>query len=452
VKRGKQVFMSLGCALALLSMPALAQAQQAAPVQAPVGPLPAPVQAPVGSAGVPSLSLVIGVGHDDPANQANMDDTHRLFDYTDFFSRSVTVHSGDTLDFRWSAGSTHVVALAGDEAAARKAYPVGNLDTEDANLAPGSGGAKITLGPGQQSITGGSTGGGGQIGRPESPPPCGLPSAGQVPCIFKGGNDVEATGIVAALDPQSGQPTPLDWKVTINAAPGSYAYFCYIHPGMRGTLTVAPADQPISTQAQVDAASAAQFADDQSKALAVEQAANSVVFSGGAPGTRVYQVLVGLAAADNHVAIDEILPNKPLSLVPGDQVQYVWKDSHEVHTVTFPNDMAKVPNFPGFDCGTTFQPVPEGAPPPGAAPFVPCADPTEKAPEPIFDPGNAASGTALSDPSAVVDSGIFIGADYGLTPPATSWSVKVTGSTKPGSYQWMCTVHDWMQGTITVGG
>lgn len=442
MKPRNRKLLGLGCSLGLLLMPAVAQAQVAPPVQAPSGPVPAPVQAPVPALGE---GLVIGVDHLDVANQANMDNTHRLFEYTDFFSRSVTVHSGDVLDFRFAPGSNHTVALASDETAARKAYPVGGLDSDDPIKAIGSGGAKITQGPGQQSIANGV------VGEPNSPPTCGVTAMGQAPCAFRGGSDIENTGIVGAFDPKTGQPTPLDWKITINATPGAYTFFCYIHPGMRGNLTVVPAGQAATTQAQIDAASSQQFADDQASALAAEKAANSITYSGGAPGTRTYQVQVGISAANNHVAIDEMLPNQPLQLVAGDQVKYLWNDPHNVHTVTFAADMTKAPEAFGFDCGSTYQPVPSGPPAAGQPAFVPCTDPVEKAPELIGDPGNAPSGTALADPNTLVDSGFLAGTNYGIVSTSPSWAVTVNNSSKAGNYVWFCTVHDWMHGSLTVG-
>lgn len=399
------------------------------------------VQAPAIAHPAAAKPLVIGVDHADPANQ--QPDKNRVFEYSDFFSRTVTVHSGDVVDFQAAPGSFHIIGLASDANAAIAAYPPGAVDTADPNLAPGSGLPKITVGSGQFSVTGGSVHGGGQVGQsPSGPPVCGVQALGQQPCTFKGGDDVEIAGPNPGVDAK-GNPTPADWLIQINAPAGTYDYFCTIHPLMRGKLTVVDASQPATAQADVDAASAAQFQAEQAQALQAEQAANKVVFTGGDPGSRTYQVLVGISGGD-YVTIDEMLPSQPLNLVPGDLVQYKWTDPNNVHNVAFPANSPKLPGVAGFNCGTTFNPIPDQGPP------TVCVEPASKHPVVIFDPGNAPSGTALTDPTQYVDSGIFIGANYGIKPIAQAWSVVTNGSTALGTYNYQCTVHDWMQGTLKV--
>lgn len=393
-------------------------------------------------------SVVIGVDHADPANQQPQQ--HRLFAYTDFFTRAVTVHTGDTIDFRTAPGAFHVIGLGPNDAAPRAAYPVGSSDSDDPIKAVGTGLPKIVMGPGQQAIVGGSTQGGGRIGEPNSPPTCGVVQMNQQPCIFKGGNDVESAGGIPGVDPKTNQPTAIDWKITINAPPGTYNYLCFIHPGMTGTLTVAAAGQPATSQAQIDAQAATQFVQEQAAGLAAEQAANTPKFSGGAPGTRTYQVLVGTTGADGHVTITEMLP-RSLSLAPGDRLNFVWQSANEVHTVGFAADERQL-NAPfGFDCGATFQSPPAGPPGAGAA-FQPCVEPGKQAPELIGDPGTAPSGTILTDPAQIVDSGFLVGTGYGIAPSAQTWSLVTNGSTKAGTYTYRCTVHDGMVGTLVIAG
>src|SRR5262249_13415760 len=162
------------------------------------------------------------------------------------------------------------------------AYPVGGLDTEDPVMAIGTGLPKIELGPGNFSVIGGSTAGGGSIGTsPQGPPVCGAVQLNQPPCTFKGGNDVELAGPLAGFDPQAGQPAATDWKITINAAPGTYSYLCWIHPRMTGHVTVVGADQATTTQADIDSQSVAQFTTERDQALAVEQSLQAPSFSGG---------------------------------------------------------------------------------------------------------------------------------------------------------------------------
>jgi len=390
-------------------------------------------QAPtIASAAMPR-TLVIGVDHADPANQ--QPGQGRVFEYTDFFSRNIRIRQGDTLDFRTAPGAVHVVALARDEHAARTTYPVALLDSDDPN-AIGSGRPKIELGPSNGPITDGNEKtGGGQVGGPSDPPFCGLSTSASV-CTFFGGDDVEAEGsVVPTFDPQ-GNPVAADWKVTVLAGPGTYSYFCFIHPGMRGSFTVVQGDHDrdrddaITTQAEINAASAAEFSQDQSEGLAAERSANEVHFTGGAPGTRTYDVSVGVGTPDLKVAVDEMLPQH-LNLAQGDRVAYHWPDRHNVHTVGFP---ATPPNVT--------SPLP--------GPFVPDAETDNEPFELIGDPGTAPPGTLLSNPNAVVDSGLRIGIAYGLEPTSQRWSVRTNASSSTGTYAYQCTVHDFMVGTLTL--
>jgi plastocyanin len=300
-------------------------------------------------------TITVGVDHADPANQ--QPDKGRIFEYTDFFSRDVSIHSGDTIDFQVAPGAFHLVALAKSESKARSVYPVGYADKDDPNGPNGA--PKLVNGPGGFPVLGGSTSGGGTIiTDPNAPPPCGYVAFAQAPCNFSGPKDIEINPMIGF-----GQTGPVqnDVKWTVTAPEGNYVMFCTIHPGMRGNLHVVGADQATSTQAGIDAASAEQFARDRKAALAAEADANEVRSTGDEPGSRSYPVLVGVSAANNHVAIDEMLPAKALNLVAGDKVVYRWPDPHNVHSVVFPatapgqND--PVPPFV-FDCGATFSVTP----------------------------------------------------------------------------------------------
>ena len=68
----------------------------------------------------------------------------------------------------------------------------------------------------------------------------------------------------------------------------------------------------------------------------------------------------------------------------------------------------------------------------------------------IGDPGNAPSGTALTDPTQLVDAGVMVGTAYGVVASAPTWSIATSGATKPGAYKYQCTIHDWMQGALSV--
>ena len=388
-------------------------------------------------------TVVIGVDHADPANQRP--DQGRVFEYTDFFSRSVSIHSGDTVDFRFAPGSFHVIALAPNETTARAVYPVATLDTEDAHLSPATGFPKIILGPSNGPIRGGSTNGGGQVGGPNDLPTCGLTAANQQPCTYSSASDIEGSGGIAGFNPQNGQPASVDWQIQVNAPQGDYTYFCFIHPGMSGTLHVVASGQAASSQSEIDAASQAQFEADQAQGLQAEQQ-YTVDRPTVENGTTTHHISVGVSAADNHVAIDEMLPQR-ISFSQGDQVEFKWRDPHNVHTVGIAQDETQLPEPFVFDCGATFAspPGPEGQP----GRF--CTEPGQDAPELIGDPGNALSGAVLKDVQHIVDSGFLAGQAYGLQPTTQTWSVRTDSNTQSGTYNYWCSVHDFMHGSLQIG-
>jgi plastocyanin len=162
--------------------------------------------------------------------------------------------------------------------------------------------------------------------------------------------------------------------------------------------------------------------------------------------------MVGVAAANSYVAVDELLPNRPLHVKVGDRVVFHWTDPHNVHSVVFPDDDNIDPSPVGFDCGPVYEPF-VFLPLPGP-PGVPCPEadaPSGEIGETILDPGNAAAGTPLRAPNVLIDSGVLIGRDYGARPIANQWSVTIDVLTMPGTYTFHCTIHDWMSQTITVG-
>ncbi len=397
-------------------------------------------------------TLVIKVDAVDPANQQPFPPFNRLFQYTDFFSREVTVHPGNTINFQAQAFSFHIVALAADEDAARLAYPLVQPDADGngADISAGTGLPKIVFGNGNFPVTGGTLHGGGVISRDhgKGPPVCGVAVLGQQPCSFGGGDDVEVIGPTVGFG-QTG-PVQVDQFVRIDAAPGTYRYFDMLHPGMSGTLRVVPPGQPASTQAEIDAASAAQFEADRSQALAVERVLNQAPNAVGPPGHRQHVVLVGASAASNHVEIDEFFPNRPLQVTRGDTVSFVWADPQALHTVALPTGDPRIPEAFGYDCGPVppfYLPVPDDfntVPPPG------CIEPEAAETQFIGDPGTSPTGTALTSPDQVVNAGMRVGRAFPLRPSSQLWVARTGPATAPGTYRFFCSVHEWMAGTIAV--
>jgi plastocyanin len=385
-------------------------------------------------------TLVIGVDHVDAANQSLSD--HRWFEYTDFFARDVKLHQGDVLDFRFAPGNFgHAKALAPDQAVARQVYPLAIADTDDpASIATGQ--PKLLSGPGGFAITNGSTHGGGQIG---TDPNGGDRACGVAPlpvCTFKGGDDIEAAGRVAGTDSVTDNPVTVDWQIQIDPTTpvGDYAFLCFFHPGMQGHFKVVDGNAPTSLQAAVDARANTQFEIDRAQASAAETSANVTHFKGGAPGTRTYAVSVGVSPPDNHASVLEMLPQH-LDLVAGDRVRYsVNLSPNEAHSVSFPTDSPNLPGVAVFDCGASFEIIGSGPP---------CIEDGGPAPEVIFDPGTAASGSPLTSPAALLDSGILFGAGNTFQ-SGKLWSISTATATPAGTYQFQCQIHDVMQGSLTV--
>jgi plastocyanin len=397
----------------------------------------------------PAAALSVGVDALDFATQ-NLA-AGRVFEYTDFFTgqtggtaadRAINVHRGDVVAFTAAPFSFHIVGLATDEGAARAAYPVVLTDT-DGSVSKATGLPKLILGPSNFPITGGSTTGGGIINfnSGSGPPDCGIYELGQSVCTFTGGNDVEVAGPNTGVDwptlLKTGQFVPAfsSWNIQINAPVGTYHFFCFIHPGMRGTLNVSTSPRTTVTSAAVNT----QLAADRASALTAEAALSSASFTGGVPGTRTYTVHMGINEANERVAIDEVLPNQPLNLAPGDKIHYEWRDPHNVHSVAFPTDSPMLPPPFGVDCMNRYVGF-------GMTGLVSnCAAVHLGAFELVVDPGNSLK--HLSDPTQLVDSGVLIGTGYNLTPTAQDWSVTANG---PGTYHFQCTIHDWMRQAVTI--
>src|SRR5260370_1401896 len=232
-----------------------------------------PLSAGAASPVQPAAALSVGVDTLDFATQNPF--TGRVFEYTDFFTgqtggaaadRALNLHQGDVVAFTAAPFSFHIVGLAADEGAARAAYPVVLTDT-DGSVSKATGLPKLILGPSNFPITGGSTTGGGNIDftRGNGPPACGIYELGQSVCTFAGANDVEVAGPNPGVDwPKtisSGHFVPgfSSWNIQIDAAVGTYHFFCFIHPGMRGTVNVSTSPRTTITAAPLTAPPAGRF-------------------------------------------------------------------------------------------------------------------------------------------------------------------------------------------------
>ncbi len=366
-----------------------------------------------------SSTVTIGVGHADFQNQNPFQ--NRVFEYTDFFSRDVTVHAGNLVDFQTAPAEFHAIALAPFVIP----LPVFLADPDDAP-AKGTGLPKVAGGPG--------------LGLAFARPTCG--AFGAPACVFSGGAPVNS-GAIAGFGPNG--PAAVDWNVQIDAGTpvATYHYFCYIHPGMQGVLHVVDPSVPGTTQSQINTVSNALFSADRAAALALEAADNNAGPSSGAPGNRTWTVHVGDTTSDNHVAILEMMPQSLPHVVSGDTVSYLW-GALEPHTVGFGPD-ANLPEPFGWDCGKSYVGFPtQGGP--GAPP--PCVEIEQGRPEIVGDPGTRGPGQGLNA-QQLTDSGFLVGSAYGVSPSTQSWSV---AAAQPGRYAYHCTLHDFMVGSLTVTG
>jgi plastocyanin len=166
-----------------------------------------------------------------------------------------------------------------------------------------------------------------------------------------GGNTYDGTGIVASgvifpIPPLGAAAAPpgVNTSYTLTfTAPGSYIYYCLIHPGMAGKVTVQPAGTPYpQTQAQYDAESAPQERAALASAVSLANA-YQVTSTVDASGHTTYYLALGLG--NGAASTMRFLP-VAMTVAPGDTV--VWTNTDPVlpHTVTFPGPDGKLPDFP----------------------------------------------------------------------------------------------------------
>jgi len=235
------------------------------------------------------------------------------------------------------------------------------------------------------------------IPRAGQAPPPGPPNPAKV-----GGNVFDGTTYISSGFLTKGQT----YSVTFTQ-PGTYAYYCVVHPPeMGGTVVVLPAGAPLPM-------SAAQYASAASADLATDlQAGLSSVelFPYAAGGTHLSAgISPGLPGAKPSQAtvlrfLDETDFNANDTIPVGTTLTWTNESNNVPHTVTFP---------------ALGQP-----PPPGPPDQVPPSG------------GSTYDGTMLTN--------------SGVMKPGTSYSLTFT---KPGTYTYYCLFHDGpagMIGTVTV--
>jgi plastocyanin len=200
--------------------------------------------------------------------------------------------------------------------------------------------------------------------------------------------------------------------------PGIYHYFCAIHQGMRGTVTVLPASAKLTTQAAVTRRAKAQMSGVVSELKRLNTTAP----------TSSHQVLVG-AGTSGSAEIASFFPNR-LDINVGDTMTFLDGDPTDVHTVTFgPEEYTSAIENSVFEyagSSLVFNPL-------SALPSEP-----PDLPSPVqYDGTNHGDG--------YLNSGLL----YSSQTPDQPHQFAVT-FTKPGTYRLECVIHANMDATIVV--
>jgi plastocyanin len=324
--------------------------------------------------------------------------------YVDFFPRQgVKVHRGDVVDFSWNKGSldgAHTVALLPSGASP---LPLVTPDTDD-------GPAQLE---GNPAVFG------------PSDPTCG--SAAN-PCAYNGSKRV--TSGFAPNAP--GNEFFVKLNLPASKDPVAVNFFCELHPGMQGSVTVVPDATPRSTPDQVEDAAQAQFRADTKAAFDTEEDVESHAVGRDSDGNRTVTVIAGTAT--QYVEIAEMLPRR-VKIDGGDKVKYVTRTIRDVHTVTFPQGA-------GSNGVDPIVNVCEASPvdTPASSPFS-CASPADFETHINPQPQGA---TVITSKTTVGSSGI-IGAP---TPPFPNTFTFTFPN--EGTFAYQCRIHDHMVGTVIV--
>jgi len=352
-------------------------------------------------------TIAIGVDHTPPAGHN--------FEYVDFFPRSgVKIHTGDVIDFSWSAtpDGLHTATLLKTGESPGHAWATHLLAAPDAD----DGGHQLQFNP--------------AIGGPTFPPAgSGAPGAcgsAATPCIYNGSADLNS-----GANPTTGT---IHFFVKVNVPAGTTVnVVCLIHPGMAGSFDVVGGSTAASTPSSVNSEAAAQASSDTAGALTAESAAGPPIVQANADGTHTVTLVAGTATP--FVEVAEMLP-AAATVTAGDTVRWVTHAIKDPHTVTFPQgNQPQTEPLPNYCEGTpdVLQTGPPGNPP--------CGNPTKF--ETHLNPAPVGP-TSIPTPVTLASSGLI------ANPPApypTSYSFTFPNT---GTFTYQCRIHDHMTGTLTV--
>lgn len=217
------------------------------------------------------------------------------------------------------------------------------------------------------------------------------------------------SGIISSGILVAGGPFGNSVAVTIDAAPGTYAFRCALHPLMLGSVTVVPDSQALpKTDAQYQALGRAAMARDLGRAAGIAAQSMAAALRAADIGGTGIEVAVG---GGNGVSTVMRFSPSNLTIHVGDTVTFVNRDPYTPHTVTFGEEP------PGGDLGLV-------APANRSFPF---------------------SAPTNYDGSFNLNSGFLLSA----LPWGNTFSVTFTA---PGTYSYICGLHDimGMVGTVNV--
>jgi plastocyanin len=246
----------------------------------------------------------------------------------------------------------------------------------------------------------------------------GTPVVPPIVALGGGGKSYDGSAAVGSGLPL-GKPKPFVVKFTKT---GTYTYFCTIHPGMKGTVSVVAKSKPAESAAAVKAAFAKQLASGLATLKRLDKqkvtAANTVVAGPDAKGGPV------LYRFSPSALTTKVGTPVTLEMTPG---------TTEDHTFTFAKDVKAAGRIAEQEM---LAPV-AGTNPPVVAFGPKWAYPSEA-------PGSTVSYDGTNHGDGFLNSGVLDG--DGKTPFPQKFTVSFS---KPGTYTYFCAIHPFMVGKIT---
>jgi plastocyanin len=336
-------------------------------------------------------------------------------DFLAYFPDQVTVHAGDTVDFRenWT-GEPHTVTfgtLAEKDISAGKADA--NAQQSLPNLIPGEDFAQNAAQPCYLAT-----------GSPPGDPKTACTKDQQTQKDFDGTQSFYNSGFL---------PEGADFKVKLASTtkPGRYSYFCLLHgPMMSGSITVVGSDKSVPSADTVNNLATTQKAALVNKVLPAYNAARAGQFP--VPGVKN---VAGYGSPDvSNVGINEFIPATIQAKV-GQPVSWAMIGAH---TISF----GKAPTEPG----KFYSKAPDGSWHLNQA-FAPAGFP------PAPQPGG---NTPPNAPIALtpLNGGSYDGTTFRSTGVVQSFPPAIVAPqltfTKAGTYTYVCLIHPGMGGVVTV--